>query len=540
LLAREWDLLVVGGGITGAGILLEAARRGLRALLVEQRDFAWGTSSRSSKLVHGGLRYLKEGQFALTRESVHERDALLREAPGLVEPQSFAFGDYAGRKPGRRTFLLGLAIYDRMAGQRARHYFGVQEFLAMAPRIRAEGLQGGICYQDAKTDDARLVMRVLQEAQAYGGIALNYCAVQSLLREGTKAHAGGAAAAGGERVYGALLRCAASGETHEVKAKLVVNATGAWAGRLHGLPPAKLRPLRGSHLVLPAWRLPLAQAISLMHPHDGRPVFAFPWEGVTIVGTTDVDHRADLQQEAAITQEETDYLMAALHDQFPALDLAEDDVLATFAGVRPVIDTGKADPSKEARDHVLWQQEGLLTVTGGKLTTFRAIALDVLRHAALQLPNWQADLTPRAIFDAVPPPAAAPLVPSGAHWRGTGRQLRLPPGQARRLQGRYGAQAAALVAASHEGELEPIPGTETLWAQLRWAARHESVQHLEDLMLRRSRLGIQLAQGGAAVLERVRAICQPELGWDDQRWAAEQAAYLALCRSHYSLPKARA
>ena len=522
LLAQEWDLLVVGGGITGAGILLEASRRGLRALLVEQRDFAWGTSSRSSKLVHGGLRYLKEGQFALTRESVQERDALLRDAPGLVEPLGFAFGDYRGRKPGRRAFLLGLAIYDRMAGQQSRHYFGAQEFMAMAPHIRTDGLQGGICYQDAQTDDARLVLRVLQEAHAHGGVALNYCAVQSLLREG------GAVSAPGGRVQGAMVRCALSNEVHRVRAGLVVNATGAWADRLHDRPAARLRPLRGSHLVLPAWRLPLAQAISLMHPRDGRPVFAFPWEGVTIVGTTDVDHRGDLQQEAAITQEETDYLMAALHDQFPALALGEDDVLATYAGVRPVIDTGKADPSKEARDHVLWQQEGQLTVTGGKLTTFRAIALDVLRHAAAQLPHWHPDLAPRPIF--TPPPAARPQ----------GTLPRLQPGQLRRLQGRYGAHAAALAEAAQEGELETIPGTQTLWAQLRWAARHESVQHLEDLMLRRSRLGIQLAQGGAAMLARVRAICQPELGWDDRRWAAEEAAYLALCRSNYSLPKARA
>ena len=518
LLAQEWDLLVIGGGITGAGILLEASRRGLRALLVEQRDFAWGTSSRSSKLVHGGLRYLKEGQFALTRESVHERDALLRDAPGLVEPQSFAFGDYEGRKPGKRAFLLGLAIYDRMAGQHARHYFSAQEFLAMAPHIRTEGLHGGICYQDAKTDDARLVLRVLHEAQALGGAALNYCAVQSLLREN-----------GNGRVQGAQLRCGVSGQMHEVKARLVVNATGAWADRLHDKPAARLRPLRGSHLVLPAWRLPLAQAISLMHPRDGRPVFAFPWEGVAIVGTTDVDHRTDLQQEAAITQEEADYLMEALRDQFPTLALHEGDVLATYAGVRPVIDTGKADPSKEARDHVLWQQEGLLTVTGGKLTTFRAIALDVLRHAAPQLPHWQADLRPCAIFAPVALPAAAR---AGAGVLSAGKALR--------LQGRYGAQAAALAAAAKDGELEEIPGTETLWAQLRWAARNESVQRLEDLMLRRSRLGIQLAQGGAAVLGRVRAICQPELGWDDQRWAAEESAYLALCRSNYSLPKARA
>jgi len=546
LLARDWDLLIIGGGITGAGILLEASRRGLKALLVEQRDFAWGTSSRSSKLVHGGLRYLKEGKFALTRESVHERESLLREAAGLVEPQSFAFGDYRGRKPGRRTFLAGLAIYDHMAGQRARHYYPREEFLALAPNIGSEGLQGGMCYTDAKTDDARLVMRVLQEAQALGGTAFNYLSVQTLLRsegsEGSDRGVSGGAAPG--RVCGARLHDEIGGAAHEVRARAVVSATGAWADALRtqsgtqGGAGRRLRPLRGSHLVLPAWRLPLAQAVSLMHPADGRPVFAFPWEGVTLVGTTDVDHREDMNFEAAITRGEVDYLMAALRSQFPRLDLQETDILATYAGVRPVIDSGQADPSKETREHALWLEDGLLTVTGGKLTTFRVIALDALRQTAVMLPGWQADFSPQPIF--APPPALS-------HSHGHGHGHSLPAGQAQRLQGRYGAQAEALLACARRvepgdaqdappDELALIPGTASIWAQLRWAARHESVQHLEDLLLRRLRIGLQLRGGGAEILPRIRAICQQELGWSDARWDAEQAAYLALWKTHYSLP----
>ncbi|MYM87099.1 FAD-dependent oxidoreductase [Rugamonas sp. FT82W] len=517
VLAREWDLIVVGGGITGAGILLEASRRGLKALLVEQRDFAWGTSSRSSKLVHGGLRYLKEGQFALTRESVHERQHLLQQAAGLVEPQSFAFGEFEGRKPGKRMFLLGLAIYDRMAGLKARHYYGLNEFKALAPNVSTVGLKGGMVYTDAKTDDARLVMRVLQEAQQHGGVAVNYMAVESLLRTG-----------GG--VCGVRVRDGLSGAQHEVRARLVISATGAWADGLRtqgdvaarGAKP-RLRPLRGSHLVLPAWRLPLAQAISLMHPQDGRPVFAFPWEGVTLVGTTDVDHKGDMSNEAAITRTEVDYLMAALHDQFPQLDLQERDVIASYAGVRPVIDSGKADPSKEGRDHALWLEDGLLTVTGGKLTTFRVIALDALKLASTLLPDWRDKLEPQPVFGT----AATPVL----------RYERLlPAGQARRLQGRYGALAQQLVAAAQPGELALIAGTETIWAQLRWAARCESVQKLEDLLLRRSRIGILLRGGGVEILGRLRTICQPELGWSDERWDAEQAAYLALWNTHYSLP----
>ncbi|MTW02309.1 FAD-dependent oxidoreductase [Duganella ginsengisoli] len=534
---RQWDVLVIGGGITGAGILLEAARRGLSALLVEQRDFAWGTSSRSSKLVHGGLRYLKEGKFGLTRESVQEREALLRDAAGLVVPQSFAFGDYPGRKPGRTAFLIGLALYDLMAGKRSRqrHYVDRDAFLGLAPNIDGEGLRGGMCYTDAKTDDARLVMRVLQEAQAEGGVAVNYMSVQSLLRDGAA-------------VKGATVRDELSGAQYAVNARVVISATGAWADRLRApsaAHPAKehsnplrdgvaapghkpgavhgqrLRPLRGSHLVLPHWRLPLAQAVSLMHPVDGRPVFAFPWEGVTLVGTTDVDHRDDLSFEAAITRAEVEYLMAALRSQFPQQNLNETDIVATYAGVRPVIDSGQADPSKETREHALWLEDGLLTVTGGKLTTFRVIALDALRKAAPLLPQWKASLEARPVFAA---PMRLPHVAG------------LPAGQGERLPGRYGALAGDVVACAQEGELAEIPGTASIWAQLRWAARHESVQRLDDLLLRRLRIGLQLRGGGEAILPRVRAICQPELGWSDARWDAEQAAYLALWRKHYSIP----
>ena len=512
ILAREWDVLIIGGGITGAGIVLEASRRGLKALLVEQRDFAWGTSSRSSKLVHGGLRYLKQGQFALTRESVHERQALLADAAGLVEPQGFAFGDYVGRKPGRRQFMLGLAIYDVMAGRRARRYVDASDFAMLAPHVRREGLRGGMLYQDAKTDDARLVLRVLQEARRHGGVAVNYLGVASLLREN-------------DTVVGATLNDGVDGASLTVRARLVISATGAWADTLRGQVGAapKLRPLRGSHLLLPAWRLPLAQAVSLMHPRDGRPVFAYPWEGVTLVGTTDVDHGGGLENEAAITRGELAYLLEALQWQFPQLALGEDDVLATFSGVRPVIDSGQLDPSKEAREHALWLENGLLTVAGGKLTTFRVIALDALRLAAPLLPGWQADVRPLPIFDR--PPALA------------GKALALDGEQRARLLGRHGAAAQALCDAAHDGELTPVPGTQTLWAQLRWGARAEDVQHLDDLLLRRTRLGLQLAGGALAIMGRVRAICQGELGWDDARWDAEQERYLALWRRHYSVPQ---
>ncbi|HEX2531335.1 MAG TPA: FAD-dependent oxidoreductase, partial [Burkholderiaceae bacterium] len=365
---------------------------------------------------------------------------------------------------------------------------------------------------DAKTDDARLVLRVLQEAIAAGATALNYMAATEVVRQNGK-------------IKGVHLRDAISGATCTVRAKAVINATGAWADGLRVKAPGapQLRPLRGSHLVFPAWRLPVAQAVSLMHPHDGRPVFAFPWEGVTLVGTTDVDHRADMRAEAAITPEEADYLMAAVAWQFPQLGIGRGDILATYAGVRPVIDSGKADPSKEGRDHAVWLEDGLLTVAGGKLTTFRLIALDALKRAAPLLPDWHEQPRIAPIFSPPPP------LPYDA---------RLGTLQRQRLAGRHGRHAPALLAAAQRGELETIPGTLTLWAELRWAARAEAVMRLEDLLLRRTRLGLQLRGGGAELLPRIRAICQPELGWNDARWEAEQAAYLALWQRCHCVPPA--
>jgi glycerol-3-phosphate dehydrogenase len=489
--------------------------------LVDRRDFGWGTSSRSSKLVHGGLRYLKEGKVRLTRASVHERQRLLHEGPGLIDPLGFLLATYEGDRPGRWTYRAGLSVYDLLALQWSHRHYSPEDFQMLAPHIAQEGLVGGFRYGDAQTDDARLVLRVIREALADGAtrgsgasLALNYVAAEEVVREGG-------------RVGGVRLRDVAQpeGRAAVARGRVVINATGAWADGLReqlGLA-ARIRPLRGSHLIFPAWRLPVAQAVSFLHPVDRRPVFIFPWEGITLVGTTDVDHDQPLDEEPGIGPGEVAYLMAAVEAQFPSLHLTLGDVVSTFAGVRPVIGTGKADPSKESRDHVVWEEEGLLTVTGGKLTTFRVIALDVLRAVGHRLP----DLPP--LDDEVPvlDPVDVDLAVEN----------HLDEAARRRLLGRYAADAPALVVAALPGELAPVPGTQTLWAELRWAARAEGVVHLDDLLLRRVRLGHLLPGGGAALLPRIRAICQPELGWDDARWAVEEAAYLDLWRGCYSLPE---
>jgi glycerol-3-phosphate dehydrogenase len=511
---RKWDLIVVGGGITGAGIFREATRLGLYSLLVEKRDFGWGTSSRSSKLVHGGLRYLKERKLRLTRASVHERERLVHQGPGLIDPLGFLLATYEGDRPGRWIYGAGLSVYDLLALQWTHEHYSADDFQMLAPHISRDGLTGGFRYGDAQTDDARLVLRVIREAVADGGLALNYVAAEELLRGPDHA----------SPVEGVRLQDQVTGRHLEVSGRVVINATGAWADHLReqvGAVP-RIRPLRGSHLIFPGWRLPVAQAISFLHPLDRRPVFIFPWESITLVGTTDVDHHQPLDEEPRISGEEVAYLMAAVEAQFPALQLGLEDIVSTFAGVRPVIGTGHMDPCKESRDHVIWEESGLLTVTGGKLTTFRLIALDALRSVRKRLP----ELPP--VDDEVPVLNQVDVeLPGAGH---------LDEETRRRLLGRYAIDAPALVLAAEAGELEVVPSTETLWAEVRWAARAEGVVHLDDLLLRRVRLGHLLPRGGESHLPRIRAICQAELGWDDARWEAEEAEYLRLWQSAYSLP----
>ncbi|OGO63849.1 MAG: hypothetical protein A2Z45_01725 [Chloroflexi bacterium RBG_19FT_COMBO_55_16] len=523
-LDQKWDLIVIGGGITGAGILREATRAGIKTLLVEGNDFSSGTSSRSSKLVHGGFRYLKSGQIKLTLISVRERERLLREGRGLVIPLGFLMANFKTDRLPPWLFGVGLTVYDMLALKGGHRYYDSSGIQELCPQLNDQGLLGGYRYFDAETDDARLVLRVIREAVRQGGLALNYARVEGLIHSPSG------------RVCGVQLRDMdpdAAGRTAEVVSGVVVNATGAWANELRELvamhkdnPPGvqlspRLRHLRGSHLIFPESKLPLNRAVCLWHPADGRPVFAFPWEGVTIIGTTDVDHGRVVQTDPKISLPEAEYLLAVVTYAFPGLNLTLDDVQGTYSGIRAVLDTGKADPSKESREHVLWKENGMLTVTGGKLTTFRLMAHDTLRAARAMLPGQPVfdphfrvlETPPAGILESASLDAAARL----------------------RLLGRYGADAPELIAAAEPGELQAIASSPALWAELRWAARAEGVIHLDDLLLRRVRLGLLLPQGGLPCLESVRRIAQRELGWNELRWEQEVENYVRLWQESYSL-----
>lgn len=544
--SEPWDMLIIGGGITGAGIAREAARRGLTVLLIEQKDFAWGTSSRSSKMVHGGLRYIASGDYKTTLLSVRERERLLNEAGGLVNEMHFVMPHYKGKFPPPWIFNTLLRVYDKLAGKRYFKYVKKDAFLRLNSGIKQDKFLGASQFSDAVTDDSRLVMRVLDEAIHDGAHAINYLKASSLITNDQGL------------VVGATLEDTASqksSHTYDVRAKVVVSATGAWADTLRMQASKQteqnfnkqIRPSRGSHLVVSQQRLPIHQAYTFLHPDDKRAVFVFPWENRTILGTTDLDHPPLGDEEVGITSAEVDYLLAATNALFNDADLNREDVISTWAGVRPLISEGgdgkRVSPSKEKRDHSVWLDNNLVTVSGGKLTTFRLIALDVLArcqevlaldgmtledHATNDVKHNVENNTPYSdkVFSNL-----APTNPKFAT---------LPASLQQRLQGFYGLQLDALLELAHDDDLAYVTDSNTLWAEIRFAAHYEQVIHLDDLLLRRTRLGLILPQGAMTPLisARLKQICQQELGWDEQKWQQEVERYTDLWQRYYHLPAA--
>jgi len=511
---QQWDVIVVGGGIIGAGVLREATRRGLKTLLIEQRDFAWGTSSRSSKMVHGGLRYIAQGDIKLTKHSVQERERLLTEAPGLVERMGNYFLLKKGQFPGRIAMGSVLTIYDKLAGIKDNRYLDKKSLIEHFPFINREGLKGACYYTDTAVDDARLVLRVLQESVQAGGQVLNYVQAKKLITCNKT----------NNQVNGLTIENIESGEQIELKSSVVVNATGAWADRLRNevVDEKRIRPLRGSHLVFSSKQLPVKDTLILFHPVDKRPVFIFPWEGASLVGTTDLDHTGNLDQEACITNEEVEYLLQVVASNFPKSNLSRKDVISSYSGVRPVIGSDKSkDPSKERRDHAVWADKGLVTVSGGKLTTFRLTAIDTLNAAQPWLKKTEAKELSDKVFNT--PTISKEIALNERNW-------------INRITGRYGINAQHILANTDKNETALIEETQFCLSECRWAAKHESVVHLDDLLLRRTRLGLLLKNGAEQLFSKLALICQQELNWDSEKWQKEVSRYQEIWQQHYSLP----
>lgn len=513
-LSEPFDLIVIGGGITGCGIFMDASQRGLRVLLVERDDIASGTSSRSSKLIHGGLRYLKQMQFRITRLACRERDRMADLNPELVRPIRFLYPANEGDKTPGWTVDLGLWMYDRLTrGPERHHHPGIDEVRELAPGLELGRLDRAMVYGDAMADDARLTLAVAATGFAYGGRLLTRAEVVEPL------------AGGGGRLRGLRLVDRESGRLLEAEAPLVVNATGVWVDQLRqlfGHPEAKLRPSRGSHVVLPTTCLPLAAAVTLPSPDDGRPVFLIPHPEGVLVGTTDIYHDGPLDDPRP-SRDEIGYLLRAVNAHFPHADIRPERVVAAFAGLRPILDTHAENPSEASREEDLWEEKGLLSVAGGKLTTWRVTSEEAVDRALALLP---AERTRRAGPCHTAGTPLAGVASARLHRDLATARPELSPAVASALARRLRAAAwGALALARSARELTPlVDGVDLTAAEVRAHLATGAVVRLEDLLLRRARLGLWQPEAAREILPELAPLFADELGWSRERWRKEEAA----------------
>ena len=511
--SERLDLLVIGGGATGLGVALDAAARGFSVALVEADDFAKGTSSRATKLVHGGVRYLAQGQLGLVREALHERKTLLDNAPHLAQPLPFVVPGYRLWEPA--YYGAGLKAYDLMAGNRglgSTRLLGARATLEALPGARRQHLVGGVQYWDGQFDDARLAVALARTACARGAVVINHVRATLLQREGT-------------RIAGATLRDELSGELLTVRARCVVNATGVWVDQIMALDTdmnrvhtrehtSMVAPSQGVHLVVDRAFLPGATALMVPKTADGRVLFAVPWLGKLILGTTDTP-RKDMPAEPEPMDSEVAFILAEAARYLERAPRRR-DVRSAWAGLRPLVKPGSGDAGSTrqiSREHtVVVSASGLVTVTGGKWTTYRAMAEDVLANCMQSglLPHRPAGVTTRLRL------VGAPLRSSGSIAAAPGPHL-------------YGEEAALLGS---------LPGTDHwLWRQdegglseamLRFAARHEMARTVEDALARRSRLLFLDARAAHDVADEAAAILRDELGLGEVALGTQAFKALAL------------
>jgi glycerol-3-phosphate dehydrogenase len=477
LAGEKFDLLVIGGGITGCGVARDAAMRGLNVALVERDDFASGTSGRSSRLVHGGIRYLEHGQLHLVYESIRERQILLRIAPHLVKPLAFSWPIYRGARVGKVRLSAGLLAYYVMAGGRSRLHstLNVRETLEREPSLESAGLTGGAVYYDACTDDARLTVANAIAAQQNGATVVSHARVTRILQDHGKA-------------VGAVVKSLHPDETYQVQARVIVNAIGVWNNEFTRDKRARRhRGSKGAHISVSRERVGNRDALTLMSPIDGRVMFCLPAGSQAIVGTTDTWTDESPESVHASTAD-VDYLLRSANAYFPRAKLTRGDVVSAWAGIRPLASATASNPTAVSREHsIVTDGTGVINVTGGKLTTYRSMAAEVVDRVQQSLGQEQE----RAPTDSVELPGAERA------------------SEIAQLQGEDRKLAEPLVS-----EL-PYTG-----AHLVYGVTKEMALDLSDLLIRRVHLAFEARDHGVSVAARAADIVAPLLGWDDQTKSA--------------------
>lgn len=507
---ETWDMIIVGGGATGLGAAVDAAARGYRTLLLEAHDFAKGTSSRSTKLVHGGVRYLAQGNIALVYEALQERGRLRRNAPHLVSALPFVVPGYTWWS--NPFYGAGLLLYSAMAGSLGMGFSRLvskREALRLVPTLEPEGLTGGVVYFDGQFDDTRLAITLMRTAQDHGAVALNYAPVTGLLKEGGK-------------IAGLTARDAETGEELSLRAKVVVNATGVFADAVRRMDEpgaeALLSPSQGVHLVLDRSFIPGDHAIMIPKTDDGRVLFALPWHNRVVVGTTDTPVN-ETPLEPRPLHEEIEFLLAHAA-RYLAKDPSPDDVLSVFVGLRPLVKAGAAGTTASlSREHTLAvSPAGLVTITGGKWTTYRNMAEDTVDRAAQigGLPRIASSTRALRLHGYQEQPGAEPF-------------------------GVYGSEAnqVKLLLGSQRGWHERLhPRLPYRVGEAAWAARHELARTVEDVLARRTRALLLDAEASMEAAPRVAELLAAELG-HSPAWAREQVEQYRELAGSYTLEGVR-
>jgi glycerol-3-phosphate dehydrogenase len=520
---ETFDLVVIGGGVTGAGVLRDASMRGLKALLVERGDFASGTSSATSKLVHGGLRYLVQGHLGVTREASTERDRLASKNPNLVRPFPFLIAGVRGDTPLWKV-RAALLAYDLLGGPGHRRHRTISrdETLRLCPALVGVDLSGAVLYWDMQTDDARIVLETVKSARRHGGEALSYAeAVGFLELEG--------------RLAGVRVRDRLSGTVVEVRADAVVNAAGPAAERVRGLSERRhrpvVRPAKGAHVVVSGERLPCGAAVAFK-ASDGRNVFACPWGDVVLLGTTDTF--TDEVDAPVVTADDRSYLLDATNRALPAARLEVSDVVSVYAGVRPLVATPEDDrpPSDVSREHRIDEDEsGLISVAGGKLTTYRAIAQTIVDRVARRLPSRrrQALAACRTADEAL----RRDDFDRSSLLDQLARENELPAKCLEHLVDAWGSQAPRVLGESPASWRAQIGSSRFVVAELAWAWRHECPASLSDVLERRVRVAAFSRGQGLPEIEALARVVANVAGWDDTRRAEEIAKFRDVVRTRY-------
>ena len=523
-----WDVVIVGGGIVGSGALLDAVSRGMRAALIEQDDIAAGTSSRSSRLIHGGLRYLEQFRFGLVREALAERSRILHLAPHLVRLEPLLFPIYGIPFLSKAFYDTGLTMYDVLGARRDGGWhrrLSKADTLEIAPTLRHEGLRGGLLYHDGVEDDARYTLAVARTAVTDGGLAVTRVRATGLRTSDA---------------YGTLEAVRAqdlmTGSKFEIRTRAVVDATGVWAAEPdHAFGSGSLRilPSRGAHLVVPRERIPNRHGLTIRVP--GKIVFLVPWPDHWLIGTTDAPYEG-VSAHPAADGWEVDLLLETVNTTMD-VDLRREDIVGTYAGLRPLIAPSGGSTVKASREHrVTVEKNGVVRISGGKYTTYRVMALDVIdavlgREAAKARPSQTAD---RRLVGAADTDALARIA---AELETLPALAAVGSEAAERLVSRHGTEAPGVASLGAELDLiRPlVTGRPFLEAEVTWAARHEIALSLDDMLARRTRLAQELPDRGAAIAPRVAELLGTELGWGETRKAREVEAYLEMARREYSV-----